>query len=169
MDMFAFFLIVLKSSFLSTGGLGPLPMLHNDFIARGWATEREFTEALAVGQSSPGPNGLWVVSFGYLTAGLPGAIIALLALLIPPFTVLAVERVYARLAMHSATQGFLDGMALAIAGTGFVIFAQLIVTSSVDWRALVIFSGALGLAMVNRVPVIAIIALAAVAGAALDL
>ena len=124
MDLALFFILILKSSVLSTGGLGPLPFLHNDFISRGWATEREFTEALAVGQSSPGPNGLWVVSFGYLTAGLPGAVLALLALLIPPFAVLVVQLIYDRLANHIAMKGFMDGMVLAIAATGFVIFAQ---------------------------------------------
>ena len=78
MNLLEYFLIMLKSSMLSTGGFGPLPILHEDFIARGWATEQSFTEALAVGQTSPGPNGLWVVSFGYLTAGLPGALLATL-------------------------------------------------------------------------------------------
>ena len=84
MDWLIFFGLVLKSALFSTGGLGPLPSLHNDLIARGWAGEKQFTEAISIGQVTPGPNGLWVVSLGYLVAGWPGAVWASLALLLPP-------------------------------------------------------------------------------------
>ena len=149
---------------LSTGGFGPLPILHDDFIARGWATERQFTEALGVGQISPGPNGLWVVSFGFLTGGLPGALLALLGILLPPFAVLLVQRAYQRVGHLTATQGFTDGMALAIGGAGLVIFARLFVVEGIDVRGLLIFAGAFGLALLNRVPVVVVIGLAAAAG-----
>jgi chromate transporter len=164
MDWLTYFLLFLKAALLSTGGFGPLPILHDDFIARGWATERQFTEALGVGQISPGPNGLWVVSFGFLTGGLPGALLALLGILLPPFAVLLVQRAYQRVGHLTATQGFTDGMALAISGAGLVIFAKLFVTEGIDLRGLLIFAGAFGLALTNRVPVVVLIGLAAVAG-----
>ena len=164
MDWLAYFLLFLKSAALSTGGFGPLPILHDDFITRGWATERQFTEALGVGQISPGPNGLWVVSFGFLTGGLPGALLALLGILLPPFAVLLVQRAYQRVGHLTATQGFTDGMALAIGGAGLVIFARLFVVEGIDLRGLIIFAGAFGLALLNRVPVVLVIGLAAIAG-----
>ena len=164
MDWLTYFLLMLKSTLLSTGGFGPLPILHNDFIARGWAGERTFTEALAVGQISPGPNGLWVVSFGYLVGGLPGAGLALLALALPPFFVLLVARVYERMADHILMRGFLDGMALAIGGAGLVVFGRIFFAETFDWRALVICALALGIAASGRVPVVVLIALAALAG-----
>ncbi len=164
MDWLTYFLLFLKAALLSTGGFGPLPILHDDFIARGWATERQFTEALGVGQISPGPNGLWVVSFGFLTGGLPGALLALLGILLPPFAVLLVQRAYQRVGHLTATQGFTDGMALAIGGAGLVIFARLFVVEGIDLRGLIIFAGAFGLALLNRVPVVLVIGLAAIAG-----
>src|SRR5260370_9156395 len=103
MDWLTFFWYVLKSYLFSTGGFGPLPSLHADLLAPGWATEKQFTEALAVGQLSPGPNGLWVVSLGYLVGGVPAAGLASLALMIPPLFVLLVHPGYARIAMHPAT------------------------------------------------------------------
>ncbi|MCD6289887.1 MAG: chromate transporter, partial [Anaerolineae bacterium] len=54
MNPLIYFLLFLKGSLFSTGGLGNLPILHGDFIARGWATESDFVQALAVGQLSPG-------------------------------------------------------------------------------------------------------------------
>src|SRR5919199_5429647 len=77
-DWLIYFWLMLKASFFATSGTGNIPSLHADLLARGWATERQFAESLAVGQISPGPSGLWVVSLGYLTAGLPGALLALI-------------------------------------------------------------------------------------------
>jgi len=59
-----YFWLILKASLFSTGGNGNLPSIHADMLARGWATERHFAEALAIGQIRPGPNGLWVVCLG---------------------------------------------------------------------------------------------------------
>ena len=168
MDWLTYFLLVLKSSALSTGGYGPLPILHDDFISRGWASERQFTEAIGVGQISPGPNGLWVVSFGFLSGGVPGAMLALLGILLPPFAVLLVQRLYQRIGHLTATQGFTDGLALAIGGAGLVIFARLFLAEQVDVRGLIIFAGALGITLTNRVPVVVLIGLAALAGIALS-
>lgn len=168
MNLFEYFLLMLKSSLLSTGGFGPLPILHDDFIARGWATERSFTEALAVGQISPGPNGLWVVSFGYLTAGLPGAVLATIGLVLPPFLVLFVQRLYQRIGGHLLTRGFLDGMALAIGGAGVVVFGRLFAAdgwaAALDWRSLVILVGGLISTRFNKLPVVVVIGLGALAG-----
>ena len=64
---FIYFLLFLKASLFSTGGFSNLPSLHQDLIANGWAKEVDFGESIAIGQISPGPNGLWVISLGYLT------------------------------------------------------------------------------------------------------
>ena len=80
-DPLQFFLIFLKASLLSFGGLGNLPFLLSDLIALGWAQESDFLTAIAVGQMSPGPTGLWSISLGYLIYSWPGAVLSLIALL----------------------------------------------------------------------------------------
>src|SRR2546422_2464064 len=70
---FIYFLLFLKASLFSTGGFSNLPSLHQDLIANGWAKEVDFGQSIAIGQISPGPNGLWVISLGYLTYGYLGA------------------------------------------------------------------------------------------------
>src|SRR5262245_3784868 len=87
-DPLTLFWIMFKAALLSTTGAGNLPIVHQDLLARGWATDRQFAESLAIGQISPGPNGLWVISLGYLVGGLHGAAITLLAVSLPPFLVL---------------------------------------------------------------------------------
>ena len=63
-DWLLFFWLMFKAALVSTSGTGNLPIVHQDFLARGWATDRQFAESLAIGQISPGPSGLWVISLG---------------------------------------------------------------------------------------------------------
>lgn len=46
---------------------------------KGWLTPGEFLQAFAVGQAAPGPNVLIASLIGWKVAGVPGAIVALLA------------------------------------------------------------------------------------------
>src|SRR5437763_949826 len=164
MDWLTFFWYVLKSALFSTGGFGPLPSLHSDLLAVGWASEKQFTEALAVGQLSPGPNGLWVVSLSYLVGGLPFALAASIALMLPPLTILLVQRGYARISQHPATHGLLDGIVLTIVGIGVVILADLFRSSGIDVGTILIMLASAVLAITRRMPVNLILILAAIAG-----
>ena len=159
-----YFWLLLKASLFSTSGTGNVPSLHNDLLPRGWATEREFGEALAVGQVSPGPSGLWVISLGYLTAGLRGATLAVIAITLPPLLVLAVDCLYRRVQHHPAVEGFVRGLGLAVVGIFVVVLLTLLRGVGVDARSVLIALGSLGLALTRRVPVPAVLALAAVAG-----
>lgn len=167
MNWLLFFWIVLKSVLFSTGGFGPLPSLHADFIARGWATERTFTEALAIGQLTPGPNGLWVASLCYLVGGLPGALLSCLAMLAPPLLILVVELVYVRIAGKSATQGALDGVLLAIVGTNLLILAQIFLGWQLDIVVVAIAAASAIGAATRKVPPILVIAAAIAIGYAI--
>lgn len=164
MDWLTYFLLFLKASLLSTGGRGPFPYLYTDLIARGWAVESNFAEALTVGEISPGPSGLWVVSLGYLTAGLPGALLASLAITLPPLLVLIVARVHSRLKSFSATAGVLDGLVLAMVGSGAVVLANLFIANGVNAITVAIGTLATVLAFDGRVPTWAVLAGAALAG-----
>lgn len=164
MDWLTYFLLFLKACLLSTGGRGPFPYLYADFISRGWATEANFAEALSVGEISPGPSGLWVVSFGYLTGGLPGAALALVAACIPPFAALLVSRVHTRLKGFAATRGALDGLVLAIIGTAIVVLGSLFASNGVTPVTVLIFTAAVALVYAGRMPTVFILLGAAVAG-----
>lgn len=156
--------LLIKASLLSTGGSGNLPLIYADFVPRGWATDHEFAEALAIGQISPGPSGLWVVSFGYLTNGLLGALLAIVAIALPPLLVLVVDALYRRIADHPAAQGFVRGLSLAVVGIFLVVLARLLRGAGLDVQSLSIAALAFGLGLTRRVPVVLIIAVAALAG-----
>ena len=166
-DPFIYFWIILKASLFSTGGAGNLPSIHADLLARGWATDRHFAEALAIGQISPGPNGLWVVCLGYLTDGLRGALVATLAISLPPMLILAVAALHRRVGDHPAMQGFVRGLGLAASGIFLVVLIRLLQENGFDLRSVLIVLVAIGLAMTQRVPVPLLLGLAGLAGALL--
>jgi chromate transporter len=156
--------LFLKASLLSTGGSGNLPFLHKDLIALGWAKEPDFVTAMAVGQVSPGPTGLWSISLGYLTYGWLGAFMALVALSLPPLLVLVVDAFYNRLQNLVTVQNAMRGLTLGIIGLTLTVTLGLARTTISDWGGIAIAAGAMGLALSKRVPIILVLALAALAG-----
>ena len=86
----------------SSGFGGPIALvgyMHRDLVEeRGWYSEEQYRQALAVGQTFPGPlaaqTGMWL---GYLEAGARGAAAVILPFVLPPFLmVTAVAIVYAK-------------------------------------------------------------------------
>ena len=162
------FWIMLKASLLSTTGTGNLPIVHQDLLSRGWATDRQFAESLAIGQISPGPSGLWVISLGYLVGGLRGAALTLIAIALPPLLVLGlVHGLYVRLGGHPATQGFVRGLGLAVSAIFFIVLTGIMKSAGFNPTNLMIMLAAIGLGATRRVPVPVILVLAELVGIAL--
>ncbi|OQA46891.1 MAG: putative chromate transport protein [Chloroflexi bacterium ADurb.Bin325] len=159
-----YFWLFLKGSLFSTGGFGNLPFLHADLPAHGWATEADFVQALAVGNLSPGPNGLWTISLGYLSAGWPGAALALLAITLPPMLILGVVALHRRVEDRPAVRNFTRGLSLGVVGLILGVALTLFSATVEDWRGAAITAAALILALSRRAPVFLILALGALAG-----
>ena len=163
-EPFTYFLIYLKASLFSTGGLSNLPSLHQDLTGHGWAREEDFGQSIVIGQLSPGPNGLWVISLGFLTYGLAGAIIALVAITIPAFLVLAVAAGHARIARARWLPGAMRGVALAVIGILLSVVWTILNQPGVDWRGSLIAAVSFALFASRRVRLPLVLALAGLAG-----
>jgi len=159
-----FFLLVLKATLFSTGGTGNLPSLHDDLaVSRHWVTDQQIAEAVSVGQVSPGPTGLWVVSLGCLIDGVRGGVLAAVAVAIPPLLVLLTARLYRRVRHHPAIEGFMQGMGLAVVGIGAVILYRLLAgTGGLRPASLLIAAASAALMATRRIPVLVILLLAGV-------
>lgn len=165
-----FFWIVFRSCMLTWTGHGNLPLLRDDFAARGWATDAQVADSLLIGQVAPGPTGLWVVSLGYLSFGWVGGALALVASTLPPLLVLVAARVRDKLSAWPATAGFQRGLAMATTGAGAVVLPLLLVGASQDAGLLATFGVAAGSCLLGlhpRVPPWAILLAGAVLGAVL--
>ena len=159
-----YFLLFLKASLFSTGGFSNLPSLHQDLIANGWAVEADFGQSIAIGQISPGPNGLWVISMGYLTYGFLGASLALVAVIIPALLVLVISAGYTRIEHRPSVQGAMRGVSLAVVGLLLYVVVTILRQPGVDWKGLLIAAVAFGLAFSRKVNILIILGMAGVVG-----
>jgi len=80
----AYFLYL--GSVLFGSGYVLVSYLQADVVERfGWLTERQLLDAIAIGQFTPGPVLTTAAVVGYLTTGIPGAIIATIMIFLPAF------------------------------------------------------------------------------------
>ncbi len=117
MNVIVLYLLLLKATVTSFSGLTSLPVIHHDLVVeRRMLSERELNAAVAAGRAGPGPYGLYVVSVGYLVAGIPGAAAGALALMTPAFLIVPMARYLGRRAERPRVRGAIEGVLAAAAG-----------------------------------------------------
>jgi chromate transporter len=134
-DLAPLFLVFLKiGSVLYGSGYVLLAFLRSDLVEqRGWLTEAQLLDAVAIGQVTPGPVFTTATFIGYVLAGVPGALVATAGIFLPAFVFVGltgplVERARA----DSAAGAFLDGVNVASLALMAVVTAQLVVAAVVD-------------------------------------
>src|SRR5579859_4612113 len=88
-------LVFAPLSLVAVGGANSvLPDIHRQVVTvHAWMSDAEFSNAFVLAQAVPGPNILVVSLIGWNVAGLPGALVALVAMCGPSSVLaLAVER-----------------------------------------------------------------------------
>jgi chromate transporter len=71
----------LLSLFAIGGANAALPEMHRLAVeVEHWMSDRQFADMFAIAQVTPGPNVILVTLIGYHVAGLPGALVATLAM-----------------------------------------------------------------------------------------
>lgn len=95
-----------------------LAFLRNDFVERlGWLTSQQLLDAVAIGQVTPGPVFTTATFIGYVTGGLPGALLATVGIFLPSFVfVLITNPFIPRLRRSPWLSGLLDGVNVAALG-----------------------------------------------------
>lgn len=119
-------------AFTFGSGLAIVPFLHEGLVEdRGWLTEQQFLDAVAMGLITPGPVVIMATFAGYLVGGLLGAIVATAAVFLPVYLFVVVPGAFIRRhEHHPRLQGFVKGAtaaaAGAIAGAAIVIAGQVL-------------------------------------------
>jgi chromate transporter len=117
MNPLLIYLLLLKASLTSFSGLASLPVVRHDFVStRHLITDRHLNAAVAVGQTAPGPNGLYLVSIGYFAAGWPGACAGYAAVLTPAFLIIPILRYLGRRADRPRVKSAIQAVTFAAAG-----------------------------------------------------
>lgn len=134
-DLLRLFLTMLKiGAVLYGSGYVLLAFLRGDFVERlHWITESQLADAIAIGQVTPGPVFTTATFVGYLVCGIPGAVVATVAVFLPSFLLVGLlTKVTDKIRSKEWSSALLDGVnatALAmIAG----VAVQLGGTSLVD-------------------------------------
>jgi chromate transporter len=142
------YLLFLKAMVTAFSGMSSIAVLREDFVVQHqMLTDHELNIAVTAGRSGPGPNGLYVVSVGYLVAGVPGAVVGWLAMITPAFLVVPILKYLGTRMQHprlrsairassAASAGLMiavtlplargalsDGFLTTIAGASFALFA----------------------------------------------
>ena len=171
----------LKVGCFSFGGAyGAIPLIRDIVLSYGWLNEEVLTDMIAVSESTPGPImvnlATWV---GSSQAGLPGALIATAAVVLPSFIIILLIMVLLKKALKNPfVQAVLRGLKPCMIGiilaTGVFMILQHITGGigqfSADTTALVmtavlaaIYFGS-GKFLKKRISPIGLICLSALAG-----
>jgi chromate transporter len=135
-SLLTLFLTFLKiGAVLYGSGYVLLAFLHSDFVGGlHWLTNRQLIDAVAVGQFTPGPVFTTATFIGYLVGGVPGALVATLAIFLPSFCfVPAVYPLVPRLRRSPRMSAFLDGVNVGAIGLMAAVTLQLAQAALVDW------------------------------------
>ncbi|MDY0094291.1 MAG: chromate transporter, partial [Candidatus Vecturithrix sp.] len=100
------------------GGLATLPLLQQEMLSRGWLTQAEFIDMIAISQSTPGPIGVNLATFvGFRLASYSGAVIATCALSAPSVIIIVLIARFLRDYAHLPfVEGALSGLRPAAVG-----------------------------------------------------
>ena len=145
------------------GGFVIIPLMHADAVGRGWMTNAQFLNAVALGQITPGPVVQTVSAVGYAAAGLPGGLLAAVVAFSPSFAfVLGGGRYFSRLRESRAAQAFLDGAGPAAIGAIFGAAVLLARALSEGWQFAVLAGAAAALLALRRGVVLTLLSAAGV-------
>jgi chromate transporter len=115
-SLLSLFLVFLKLGATVFGsGYVLLAFLRADLVAhRGWLTDAQLVDAVAVGQVTPGPVFTTATFIGFILGGIRGAVISTVGIFLPAFLLVAVSGPLVPRIRKSKPAGvFLDGVNVA--------------------------------------------------------
>ncbi len=112
------FLVFLEIGAVSFGGgYGMIPMMMDECVSRGFLTQEQFMDFVAVAESTPGPIAVNMATFiGSSQGGFLGGLLATLGVILPAFVIiLLIAAALKNLLKYKGVQGFLSGVRPAVA------------------------------------------------------
>lgn len=113
-----FYSTLYLSAFTFGGGFVIIPLLRQKFVEEyGWIEEQEILDLTAIAQSAPGSVAVNAsILIGYQLAGFTGALITILATVLPPFVTLSIiSFFYGAFKENPMVNGVLRGMSAGVA------------------------------------------------------
>ena len=150
-----FYEFFITGLFMFGGGLAAIPFLQQMGETTGWFTTTELMDMIAIAEATPGPIGVNMATYaGYTAAGIPGGIIATIALILPSMIItITIAKLLVRFKESKYVESALYGLRPAslglIAAAGLTVFCLVIFGTEVhnlinegialfDFRALIL-------------------------------
>ena len=128
------FLGFLKVGLFSFGGAyAAIPLIRDVVLYYGWLDDEKLTYMIAVSESTPGPIMVNMATYvGSMTAGIPGALIATLAVVLPAFVIIILIMILLRrLLKNPYLQAVLRGLKPCIMGIILAMGISMILQNTV--------------------------------------
>ena len=169
----ALFLSGLKAGLLTFGGAyTAIPFVRNDAVGKGWISDGQFLDSLALGGIIPAPLIIFATFVGYLAGGLSGALAITAGIFLPAFSFALLfydrlERVIEDERLHHLLEGVAAGVVGVIAVTAVQLGWNVAQSAPSMATGAILFAAALALLYrwKSKLNVLAVVAGSAVAGA----
>ena len=143
------------------GGYAMIPMIESEVMNKGWLTEVELANFLAISESTPGPFAINIATFiGFRQFGVFGSIVATIGMVTPSFIIIiAVFKIYEKVIGNKAVKAVLNGIKAVVIGLILAVvvnltYNELIIevedSFSIRWASLAIFGILIALMVVFK-------------------
>lgn len=148
------------------GGYVIIPIMQ-DIIVTGlqWLSEKEFIDAIAMGQLTPGPIFISATFIGFKVGGFMGAITATLAIFIPPGIIMIIfSEFFSQIRNSKFIRAAFKGLRPAVIGMIFTAAFTIGTSISFSWFVLAVFSVVIIASLKFKIDVVYLIPLSGIAG-----
>ena len=154
-------------SILSIGGGNTvLPEMHHKAVdCYQWLTDKQFADVFAISQAAPGPSILIVTIIGYRAAGVPGAILATIAMILPAgILVFLVSRVWEKAREMPVRKAIEKGFAPLTVGLILASAWDMSKAADHDWQAYLLTGACTAIFTTTKINPLFIVAVAGFIG-----
>lgn len=126
-------------AFTFGGGYAMLPLIQNAVVdKKGWLSDKEFIDMLAIAQSMPGPIALNTAIFvGNKHKGVKGSIFTSLGIILPSFiTILLIVIIFTQFRDNSAVEAVFKGIRPAVVALIFAPLLRMGKNAGITWGSL---------------------------------
>lgn len=123
------------------GGYVMIPIMESLFVNElQWVNNKEFVDAIAFSQATPGPILISASFIGYKVAGIAGAILSTISIFAPSvFLVIVVSKYLNRFRENRLMINSLTGVKVVVVALILVSAQKILITGALSWIAVFIF------------------------------
>lgn len=113
--------------------------LDAELVSKGWLTRQQLTDAIAVGQFTPGPVFSSATFIGWQMGGITGAIAATIGIFLPSFFFVALlNPLLPRMRQSATLSAFLDTVNVVSVAIILAVVVEIGRTTLLDWRTILL-------------------------------